>query len=289
MASHCLTVDEAIGQGLVHGFLRREEVETVFQARQRIFANLGRLLPRIEFGVGNGMVPLNILNTMTNLLGVMIPSNWFNFAESKLMYSAEKSTYVSILRNTVTDIQSIYFNIHRVLMERLIYDYYATHVEQLITEIKSTHSNSAIPANDLLLLENYAADLRASATFLLNVNPLFYPYDLAVAIGLPIQGEIGLLPVSLPKLDDTAPYLVTDEDLQRIKTQSMELKSIRYLIRAADYNRLSRIFSFLTASGTPNTPTLGISFGLDTIANIRISSSQKTLSRSSLSRNGGQD
>ena len=90
------------------------------------------------------------------------------------------------------------------------------------------------------------------------------------------MGGLGINPLGLPDLRNTPPYTLSEEDLKNIKAKSSELLTLKYLRRAADYTKLARIFSFLGSGDRDDngTPTIGISFGLDNIADIKISQSE---------------
>ncbi len=229
----------------------------------------------MELSLGNGINPTSLLSTITNLFGFIIPSNWFNWKESKLFYAAQKSSYTGILRNQIVDTEILYFNIHRVAVDLKIYEYYYGRLQKLVDHIKANDREHKIHPEDLLMLENLVDEIRSNATYLNIVISNWYTYDLGVAMAYPDQVALGILPVALPHLIDAPLYKVSNQDLERIKNQSNDLITIRYLIRAAHYSRLSRTFSFLSAGGSGNESTLGLSFGLDLLADIRISSSEK--------------
>lgn len=274
LAKNCVDLDGAISSALTHGFTKREEYETLLQSRSRVLVALGLLLPRISISVSSMQAPLSPLSLLSNLFGILIPSNWFNFAESKLIYQAEKNSYLAISRNTILDTQTLYYKMHKTLSDRAIYTYYANNLQGLI---ESFPVNSIV-ANNSLLLANTMEDLRSSAQIVQFITPNLYPYDLAVAIGQPQLSDISITPLELPDLDQISPLEVNAEDLTRVKEQSKELLALRYLKRSTHYNRLSRIFSFFGVRATPTDSTSEtFSFGLDILANVALAGSQNQM------------
>lgn len=270
----CVSLEEAANTAVNNGYPKRENLELVFQARQRILSSIGHLLPRLEFTVGRGDLPTAALNTITNMMGFLMPSNWFDWKESKLVYEAQKSSFTGILRNVITDTESLYYNIHRVSMDLKIYEYYGQHLTTFIDELEKAPN---VNEQDILLLTNLRDEINANAAYLNGVISSWYTYDIAVAMAYPNQGDLGINPIALPDLRDIPNYPITQSDLERVKTNSTDLATLRYLIKAAHYSRLSRIFSFLSPNGTPDNPGVGISFGMDNITDVRIASSEKRL------------
>jgi hypothetical protein len=272
--SKCVSLEEAARTAVDNGYPKRVNLELVFQARQRILSSIGHLVPRLEFTVGRGDIPSSALNTVSSMLGFLMPSNWFDWKESKLIYEAQKSSFTGILRNVITDTETLYYNIHRVSMDLKIYEYYANHLTQFIEEIRSSGKASE---DDILMLTNLRDEIVANAAYLNGVISSWYTYDIAVAMAYPNQGELGINPIQLPDLRNVPTYPVTESDLERVKNNSTDLQTLHHLIKAAHYSRLSRIFSFLSPSGSNENPGVGISFGIDNIADIRIASSEKHL------------
>ncbi|MBF0208336.1 MAG: hypothetical protein HQK53_15775 [Oligoflexia bacterium] len=277
-ATKCVSIDEAVKKAVLQGFPSRAQWESVYKARQQILAAIGRLLPRIEISFGAGGIgPSGIFGMISNLLGFLVPSNWFNWKESKLIYHAQKSSYQGLLQDQVSNTEVLYYNIHRVNFDLLIYDYYTTHLQKFVEEIKERNQllpeEKKVPELDLLILENYLAELNTDGVALDRLIRAFDEYDMAIAMAYGRISEIGILPIVLPNLTKIAPYTVTPKDVTKIKSRSMTLLTLRYLQQAARYARLSRIFSFLGSGGTGADSSIGISFGLDYVANLRIANS----------------
>ncbi|MBF0208393.1 MAG: hypothetical protein HQK53_16060 [Oligoflexia bacterium] len=238
--------------------------------------------PHLEITAGSGILSAGIIGNISNLLGFLVPSNWFNWKESKLMYAAERSSYVGILEDQVTDTEVIYYTIHRESREVVIYNYYANHLQELIAHIKAnnikannTDSNdvgnkinkvSKVSDDDILLLENLLHEIKADAA---------YYSGIAIAMAYPEQGTIGIMPIDLPDLSRAIPHVLTKNEIEQIKSSSAQLLTLRYLIRAAHYARLSRTFNFLGARGVGRETGIGISLGLENLAEIRIVASEK--------------
>ncbi|MBF0205457.1 MAG: hypothetical protein HQK53_01075 [Oligoflexia bacterium] len=272
----CISPEEAVDAAVSNGYLTKGKLESVFQARQRILKSIGHLLPRISLNLGLGVLPCGVLDTISNLLGFLIPSNWFNWKESKLIYAAEKSSYLGILQNQISDTEILYYNIHRVALTIKIYEYYAGHLAKLIEHIKLNNNERKIQDEDIVLLENLLDEIRSDAKYADGIISDWYTYDLAVAMAYPDQGTIGIRPIALPDLRNEEVYSITESDLVQIRANSSDLLTLRYLAKAVSYSRLSRSFNFIgTTSSSGRTQGISISFGLDNISEIRISSSEK--------------
>jgi hypothetical protein len=272
----CLSLEEIIKGTLENGFTKRQEFENVVQARKRILIRLGDLLPKIEFEVGTVLTPGDMLNTFTNLFGFIVPSNWFNWAETKLFYHAQKESYTSILRNTITDTEIIYYNLHRVSFDLEIYNFYLTRLDRIIKKLEANvdeHDHQYVFTLDQL--KQYYMEINSDAQYLNTVLGNFFNYDLALAMAYPKQEQLSIKPIKIPSLEEMKEIKIDAKELQHMKEISNMRRSLRYLWRAAHYSRLSRLFSFLTGDGDKETgPTMGVSVGLGHFADISIASSE---------------
>lgn len=280
--SICVSVQEATKKAVENGFPTREEFEALFLARQKIFMSIGRLLPRFEITLGprSGLTPLGILDCISSLFAFLLPSNWFDWKESKLMYEAERYIYLGILQDQVSNTEILYYNIHQVDYDLLIYNYYIQHLQALVDEIKVNFSKriGQVTEEQLLQLEQLLEGIKGDAAYLDTVIRSIDQYDLAVAMGRTSVRGLGITSIDLPDLSKMVAPAVTDADLEIVKKKSSTLMALRYLRRASDYNKYSRIFSFLSAgssasSGGSGGASIGISIGFDYIANIEVSKS----------------
>lgn len=274
-ASKCVTLDEAVNSAVAQGFPSREGIETVYQARKRILVALGRILPRLEIDIGHAIHPAGIFDVFSNLLGFLVPSNWFDWRESKLIYKAEQSSYLGLLRDQVTDTEVLFYNLHRIAVDIEIYKYYAKNVGALVDNIRQTANNS-VSNEDVLQLENKLRELNADAAFLDSVLRSVDNYDIAYAMGYePGEYEsVNILPIDLPDLSSAPPIEAINAELESAKAQSDRLQTVRFLRRAAKYAHLSRIFSFLRTGGGGAGTTIGISLGFDIIGDVQIAESE---------------
>ncbi|MBF0207715.1 MAG: hypothetical protein HQK53_12575 [Oligoflexia bacterium] len=284
-AKKCITITEAVNAAITNGLPTRERYESVFRARQTVVARLGNILPRFELSLGYGMNPLSILNFVGNLLGFLMPSNWYNWKESKLMHLAEVSSFQSLLQDQVSNTEILYYNIHRINFDLLIYEYYIERLESFISDLRSiatittvvpsTSNPAPVPEADMLILENYLAEIKSAKIYLDGVIRELDEYDIAIAMNYPNMSEVGLKPLVLPDLSKNPHYTISDTDIKRIKNKSKTLLALRYMRQAAHYARKSRTWAFLGTGGSGSESSIGISFGLDNIANVRIARSEE--------------
>ncbi|MBF0206578.1 MAG: hypothetical protein HQK53_06785 [Oligoflexia bacterium] len=284
-APKCIAVTEAVNAAITNGLPTRERYESVFRARQTVVARLGNILPRFELSLGYGMNPLSILNFVGNLLGFLMPSNWYNWKESKLMHLAEVSSFQSLLQDQVSNTEILYYNIHRINFDLLIYDYYIERLEKFISDLRSVATTPVVipsiavimpvPEVDMLILENYLAEIKATKIYLDGVIRELDEYDIAIAMNYPNISGVGIKPLLLRDLSRNPHYTISDADIKRIKNKSKTLLALRYMRSAARYARKSRTWAFLGTGGSGTETSIGISFGLDNIANVRIARSEE--------------
>ncbi|MBF0359379.1 MAG: TolC family protein [Oligoflexia bacterium] len=277
-AKKCVSVAEAVTDAVNNGFTSREKFESVFRARQNVFLKFSNLLPKIDFNVGYNIYPVNIFSIVSNLVGFLLPTNWFEWGESILFYEAEKSSYLGLLQDQVSNTEVLYYNIHRLRFDTLIYAYYIKQLQDFITSLKqntSTNSNNKVSERDILLLENFLALIKTEDTTIQDAINEVDEYELATAMAYPKIDEVGIKPIVLPDLMNINEYEFTSEELARVKERSTELLAMRYLMRASEYAKFARAFSFLGGSdGTGSESGFRINVGLDKIFDIRISKSE---------------
>ncbi|MBF0312487.1 MAG: hypothetical protein HQK50_02375 [Oligoflexia bacterium] len=280
-AKKCFTLKEISEETVKRGFESRKEWESVQQSRGRVLESLGQLLPRFEMTLGHGIDwPAAALDVVTNLLGFMIPSNWFSWKESKLNLQAQRYSYLTLLQQQLLSSKVIYYNIHQMQMQYQIYDYYTSRVGTLIEELKRNYrEDGPVPADYILVLENFHADLMIEQVAIKNgldqinseVIPLFNlgeNWNSFGIVAMDIDAETKQF------FAGTNPEVLIPANFETmVMKNSTELKTITYLRHASKYATLVRIFDFFSV-GEEGNRSIGFSIGLDNFARVKISRSQ---------------
>jgi len=277
----CLTIEEATKDSLRNSFITEEGFQELYQARQRVLLSASNLMPRIQIQLGLGTtMPLDLGSMVGNLVGFLIPSHWFDWKESQLIYSAEKMSYLNLLQDEVYQMESLYYNLDRLDVDREIYNFYIKHVRNFISLLNYQNQISGqIPQTTFTYLERFSSQLETEIFFLDHIMRDVTPGDLSVALGrIPTdQGQlqnVGIVPPYMLDLSKLNPF-----DIQnfwpRVYANSSTRKSLEYLKMAAKYSKFSRMFNFLgSGNGPVSQSAIGISFGLDNIVQVSIANSE---------------
>jgi len=270
----CLPLEKAIERSLAKGFASRAGFESVYQARKRVLMQVGQLLPRLQAELGIGILPESMSSLAGGLVGFALPSNWFSWKESRLVYEAEKQNYLNLLQDEVATIETLYYNMNRFNIEIEIYTFYRNHLQNFIELLKGSTYSGNLSKQTIPLLEQFVRKLEQEIILLANITRAVDSYDLALALAITTEENFGIYPIVLPDLSSSTERSVEDY-IEKMLSNSATLKSIDYLKKSSKYAKLSRTFNFFgVGGGSGAESTVGIDFGFDNVVDVSIAKSE---------------
>lgn len=222
------------------------ELLKVQTARAQINEELGRILPsiNIETMVNTAISgPLGLLTGMTNLLGFMLPSRWYQWNESKMYYQAQKHAYISMRGNFMLMADELYLSLKKAYLTREI-------VQKTIAELnhlsKSIHFRERVGELSKGTYARIEAKLYSLENDKINIDSIInlFLIEMNKLISKGDEQEITGINYYQPR---ESTYLEWTKEV--VVENSSELKSLENLIVASRYSRRARFWSFLDISG----------------------------------------
>ena len=248
-----ITLDQAMGRARFDTYRTQQAAQRVFRAKENISKAWGKLLPNISL---SSITSLNLVDIASGFVSFIFPANWFYLQETKLDFSAEKAAYLSLRANEMNMVENLFYTVERDQMSlaetnlelKNMGDLYQVELGRQPMSPATIDGKTIDDKNDdvadlgiYISTLTEARDLLA-ATLIEELAAVSH----ALAIN-PIPGIKSLLPVEMPDLSKTAP-----EDARLLygaaQTQSYEVESLKYLMRAAHTGRLTTAFSILNPS-----------------------------------------
>lgn len=262
----CYNVEEVEEKAGKFSFESQEGLLDLFKARQMVKVRTGQLLPSFNLRVSN---PIDVFQYIPNLVGFLFPSNWFRLKESKLHARAQEHSYVSLVANQKSMAQDLFY---ASLQETNSLNILSNHIEfseQLSNLVKKKYELGETAGEDLQEILAMTDSLKAEAVIQNNMVEVSAS-EMTLLITEIEAGQIsGPVQVNAPDLT-TISKIDAKKFIKQVIDSAPELKSIAYMIAAAQYSKRSRGFEFLTPeSGTEN------AFGFGYLANLRIGQAEQ--------------
>lgn len=259
---HCYTVEEIVKNAIENSPSARQQVYTLFQARQQVKVQVGQLLPQINLSniIDNAISSAFSLDSIVPLVGFLFPGRWFNFGASKNLRDAEAESLNALYGNLALHIQLLNYNIQSQIWNMRIYEHYSNQIKALIDYFEDQQSPGYGRASkeEIALLENELSVVVFSLGFANNLSA-YYP-QLAYAMGYDPNldwGEMHLMPEPVVSLSK-AKIPVYEKLWSKVLERSPEVRNIEFLIEAAKNNKNASYYNFIDpASGT----NLNVGFG----------------------------
>lgn len=268
-AKKCLTIKEAVVMALNRSFESKKSFITVFQSQLNIISKLSNLIPSLEISLGGGQYPINIFETLSYLIGFLIPSNWFDWFESIYLYKAQAYLYIHTLINLAITTQMIFYIYHLNIIDYFIVKYYHQNLFELVQHVDLAPNVYKVSEEDYLRLKQYIIELEIQ---MLEIKQTLEQEIGNFAFTLNYQGdwhELGLEMFNHPK--EKHEYIEVDDWINTGLKNSNYLVAIKYQILAARFARFSRLFSFFSIQ---QDNTIGLKFSLSYVSDLLISSTE---------------
>lgn len=218
----------------------------VHNAKDQVNIARANLLPSLNLG---GLLDFSgggfILASIDFLVPFLVPSNWFNYTTEKNLFHAEKISYHAIQLNTYSSALSLYFTIVADRQIQRIYQQQYHDLQDIFEMQKKRSAAGLVPISDLMQTQAQAqmAGVKASQLAELNIQEIaaarkFLSLDLATEIQLETS-TMANSPWEFESLQNTA---------RRANEVSVERSQIQYLIKAAQAQKWSKVFSFISGA-----------------------------------------
>lgn len=265
-AQQCISLDYA--SDFVVTDANDNSLGRLYEARANVMSQISNLVPHITFSVGvKSGVSGDIFG---GLFGFLAPSNWYSFKESRLFYLAEKYGFLGALSNALTSVEILYYNIHRLHNDDLIYKAYIEKTADLINEFRE---NPAIDKNSILRLEQLLAVLTIEQKKIADIiNSVVADFGMALSIE-DGWGNFDIEALTLPELLGFA-HLDVDTFKEKVIENSNSIKSIKYLRIASRFSKRAAYWAFLSPEQVGE---FGIDLSLSYLASIKVAKSTEEM------------
>ena len=120
----------------------RQEAERKFQAKKRVNAAIGNLLPHLSAGSILSVAlagPAGMIELVGDLLPFLFPSNWFQMKATKRLLEAEKKSFASLRGNEVFDAESLFYGVSRDEKLAVLIDSQISWINKIVEQIGRAH------------------------------------------------------------------------------------------------------------------------------------------------------
>lgn len=245
------TVDDLVELAKTQDFTIKAHAENLFRAYMNIQIAIGRLLPAININALSAAATKNFMQLGELALGFLFPSNWFQWKENKLLYQAERYSFVSFVASQINAIHVIVYQIHYFETTLAIFTKQIERVDMLLHK-KSILENEKVRNSDLLILRN--AQIRFESERLqIQSEVKKLKIELANGVGLSTEewDSFELASITLPDLNREKEIDANDFKEEMIAA-SPELVALEYLILGSKYALLARSFEFMHPGASMN-------------------------------------
>ena len=224
----------------------RENAENLFQKHQSIKVAIGRIIPSLNLNLILNIFSESYLDVATSALSFLLPANWFRWKESKLIYEAERYSYVSLIANEINTIISASYRIHYIKSLFQMYTDYLAELYKVVLRQEAIYETGESNLQSLLSLKNFLIKIKTDRdTLELDLAQL--KISLANGLGLPQEEwpSFDLEDLVLPNLADQKELDLSTFTSERLE-RSPEIINLDYLILASKFAMKTRIFEFMT-------------------------------------------
>ncbi|MDA8793057.1 hypothetical protein N9N67_07420 [Bacteriovoracaceae bacterium] len=221
------------------------EIIKLQQSRINIQQSMGRIVPSLNLSTIIDTTisgPIGLLNSLSNLLGFLLPSRWFAWNESKMYYLSQYHSYIATRGNLILMADELYLTLKKVyLIRNLIIDV-NTDLGKLVHSIEFREKIGELPKGSFARVKTKSLELESDLLDLDNMIEL-YLIEINKLIVDESYSKISIIDyISEREIEESS------WELDNILEVSPELKSLKALFFAAKYSKKKRAWSFLSFS-----------------------------------------
>jgi len=217
----------------------------VHDAKDQVNIARANLLPSLNLGsllnlTGGGF----ILSSINFLLPFLVPSNWYNYAAEKNLFQAEKIAYHAIQLNAYSSALALYFTLVADRQIQAIYQQQYHDLQDIFEMQKKRSTVGLVPISDLMQIQAQArmAGVKASQLAELNKQEIA---AIRKFMSLPLETQIRLENSTMA--NSPWEFENMQATIDRANTVSVERAQIQYLIKAAQAQKWSKVFSIVNS------------------------------------------
>ncbi|MFK7826216.1 MAG: hypothetical protein AB8G05_18835 [Oligoflexales bacterium] len=259
------------------GYQSREFSEKVYQARKNILDKIGHVMPGLNFDLNDVS---SLSGAVGNIVGFLVPSNWFNLAAAKRFYKSERYALIDFLIVQHFETEHIYLNIHMMIRNYFIRKHFKQKIDAFITKLELDFQENMDTMNpgDRFKFKDGFEQLKIfsgsffSKDYLIEKQIVEILENFSYLLSFDINLRVRIESIDVPYLGDKDQVGI-DDFKDEILAKSYLLKSLKQLEKSVIQSRRAGFSGFLTA-GHRNKYSLGVSLGVNNIAQVKISSSK---------------
>lgn len=126
--------DEAINYSMRSSFDLIFSFERLLQARYGQHEDLGRIIPSVNLRIADGSA-ISFPEAFSGLFGFLFPQNWLRLKRSAIRYSIARKTVLKAGLDTYLNIQLVFLDLHRILLNCEIISFYLCNLQLLENNI----------------------------------------------------------------------------------------------------------------------------------------------------------
>lgn len=273
-AENCFNLKQTVRHALIYSIKNKIQFAHLHHAKVNIVKKIGRILPRIEFSIGHMIRPKEWVDLFGGLLGFLIPKNWFNLHESKLLYQAEKYATISRLKDCMLATETLYYHIHKFMMDYEISKYYNIKLTDIVNYVDQNYDEMDFNKSDFDMLKVRFGNYKSNAISMSRTIKQILP-EMAKALMLFdddwMPYNFGIDSIELPDLSEKEPIGSNIKRLKKIirlitDDNEIDIKILKKYKQAAVNNFASGFTGFIE-KGKDSNKSLGINIGLNYFTN----------------------
>ncbi len=233
----------------------------VHDAKDQVNIARANLLPSLNLSglmsfTGGGF----ILSSVDFLVPFLVPSNWYNYSSQRNLFEAEKLSYNSLQLNTYSSALSLYFTMIADRQVQAIYQQQYRDLQEIYEMQKKRYAVGLIPISDLMqtLAQAQMAGVKASQLAELNKQEIA---AIRKFLSLPLETlivlENSVMEGSLSEFD------ALQTTINKANSISLERAQIKYFIKAAQDQKWTKVFSFISGASIGSRSTTGAHTSFD--------------------------
>lgn len=225
-----------------------QNAQKVYQAKQTIQLARRNLLPKLNLWrlIESPLSGRGLLGIIGDIAPFLVPNNWLRVEEEKLFAEATRYGYKALWANELLTARALLMQ--SSLEESLRYGLEDNHraLKRIYDIVKSREDLGALPAGSASQLQIQMLDARNEILMLSKVIQENRS-QLAFVLGYPGNDEAIPAGIKYVALSDNLPLKYSDYEAQ-VLNASPESSQYGALIKAADYVKKERYFTFLGSS-----------------------------------------
>lgn len=247
-AAVTLSLDDVVKKVSAENYLVLENAQRVYQAKESVALARANLLPKLNFWklLEIPFDPKSAVGLIEDIAPFLVPNNWLRVEEEKLFFEAQGQAYRALWANEVLTAKALYF---QSLMDESLLNRIQANIQNLESAYEIAKTREALGGSPEGMSKDIQVRILALKEDQRNLRSVLRDEKgwIAYLAGLSGNTEVELTRIELPDLSTLEPLSYFDFEFRTLDS-SPEVKQYSSIIRAADYVKSERYFSFLGSS-----------------------------------------